>query len=86
MAAMHFQVNPLVGGYVTLDDCVVGWCGCGAEHSFSGFFCVFNTRLAIVLDRGMEGIPRARCLVSSLERIPLSCRRSQLISVVYPDR
>ena len=33
MAAIHFQGTPLVSGYVTLDDCVMGCCGCGAGRS-----------------------------------------------------
>ena len=71
---------------MTLDDCVVGWYGCGAGRSFRGFFFVLDTRLALVVDREMAGIPRAGCLVYSLERIPLSWRRSQLTSAVSPAR
>ena len=34
ISAMHFQGTPLMGGYVMLDDCVVGWCCGGAGRSF----------------------------------------------------
>ena len=37
---------------------------------------MFDTQLAIVVGVGTFGIPRARCLVSSIDRRPLSWRRS----------
>ena len=62
-----------MGGYVTADDCVRGWEGCGARCPFwGGLVGVFDTRLAMVVDGGLFEIPKARCLVSSLDRRPLS--------------
>ena len=47
---------------------------------------MFDTQLAVVVYGGMLGIPRARCLVSLLERRPLSWSRSKFTSVVSPAR
>ena len=78
ISAMHFQGNPLAGGYATADDCVGGWGGCRAERpSGVGLVGVFDTRLDIVVGGEALGIPKVCCLVSLLDRIPLSWRRSQ---------
>ena len=87
LAAMHFQGTPLAGGYTTADDCVGGWGGFWAGHpAGGGLVGVFNTLLAIVLDGGALGIPKAYCLVSSLDRRPLSLRRLQFTSAASPAR
>ena len=64
-------------GYAMTDDCVGGCGGCGAGcPARGGLGGVFDTRLEIVLDGEAFGITKARCLVSSLDRRPLSWRRS----------
>ena len=83
----EFPKYPLAGGYATLDDYFGGWGGYGAGRPFlGGLLGTFDTRLAMVVGGEMLVIPRARCLVSSLKMIPLSWRRSQLTSGVYPSR
>ena len=65
IAAMNFQGTPLAGGYVMADDFVRGWGGCGAGCTcWGGLVGVFDTQLAMVVDGGLFGIPKARCLVS----------------------
>ena len=61
-----------MGGYVTLDYCIVGWCGSGEGRSFWDLFCVLDTLLALVVDGGVAGIPSVCCLVSSLDSRLLS--------------
>ena len=84
---MHFQGTLLAGGYATADECVGGWGGCGAGRpTGGGLVGVFDTQFAIVVDGGALGIPKSRCLVSSLDRIPLSWRKSQFTSAASPAR
>ena len=49
-------------------------------------FCVLDTRLTLVVDGEMAEIPRARCLVSSFEIIPMSWMRSPLTTAVSTAR
>ena len=76
-----------MGGYATADDCVGGWEGFGAGRpAGGGLVGVFDTQLAIFVDGGAFGITKARCLVSSLYRIPLSWRRFQFTSAASTSR
>ena len=69
------------------DDCVGVWRGCGAGRpSGGGLVGVLDTRLAIVVDGGALGIPKARCSVYYLDRRPLSLRMSQFTSTASPTR
>ena len=73
ISAMHFQGTPLAGGYATADDCVGGWGGCMAESPAGvGLVGMFDTQLDIAVGWGAIGIPKVCCLVSLLNRKPLS--------------
>ena len=53
IAEMHFQGNPLACGYATAYYCVGGRRGCGVGRpAGGGLVGLFDTGLAIVLDRG----------------------------------
>ena len=53
---------------------------------WGGLVGVFDTQLAMLVDGGAFVIPKARCLVSSLDRIPLSWRRFHFTSAASPAR
>ena len=55
-------------------------------HLGGGLVGVLDTRLAIVVDGGALGIPKARCSVYYLDRRPLSLRMSQFTSTASPTR
>ena len=84
---IHFQGTSIAGRYAMADDCVGGWGGCRTGcPSGGGLVCVFDTLLAIVVDGGAIVILKARCLVSSMDRRPMSCRSSQFTSASSPVR
>ena len=57
---MHFQDTPLKVVWGTFNYCVVGWCWAGMDSSFCEL--LFDTRLTLVVDRGVAVIPSACCL------------------------
>ena len=84
---MHFQVTPLGGGYATAYGFVGGWVGFRAGRpDDGGLVGVFDTRLSIVVNGGALEIAKARCLVSLLDRRPLSWRILQFTSAAYTAR
>ena len=72
----RYLIGGRVVGYPFGDRLVCSSLVCHlGEFVIESLLSVFDTRLAIVVDGRTFGIPRARCLVSLLERRPLSWRR-----------
>ena len=66
------------------DVTVVSWLGRGCGRPFGGG-CACTSDTWFTMDGGVElRSPRACCLVSSLESIPLRSRRLQLTSACSP--
>ena len=85
ISAIHFQGNPLGGGYSTAYVCSEDWVVHGARRPIGGGCVgVLYTRLAAAVGGGALGRPKNRFRVSLLDRILLRSIRFQFNSTALP--